>query len=263
MSYGEYDRRNGRINIDAADFQIADFNKDWKVIHTLHPGEAEIIYEKKNADNMNLYYADYIKEKSLLALAGRNEEAYLVKMIDKNGNLYNKFKWEYIKELKCPIYRVDRGVYGINIENGFELCSTNTTTPHNIMGEMQDWNTGCFKELGEGTAHLREVVKGQYLEVDISYGNVDSLHVLCSLARETQLKYYPYMTSDRTQKVIELGEEGEWLSPRMVVRRFSLNPYSEELVNAIRNEKQKQETKSESAKKLLKTKIESSKKYNL
>ena len=79
MSYGEYDRRNGRINIDAADFQIADFNKDWKVIHTLHPGEAEIIYEKKNADNMDLYFVDYIKEENILALAGRNEEAYLVK----------------------------------------------------------------------------------------------------------------------------------------------------------------------------------------
>ena len=54
MSYGEYNRRNGRINIDTEDLQIADFNKNWKIIHTLHPGEAEIIYEKKNADNMNL-----------------------------------------------------------------------------------------------------------------------------------------------------------------------------------------------------------------
>lgn len=67
MSYGEYNRRNGRINIEADDLQIADFNKNWKVIHTLHPGEAEIIYEKKNADNMNLYYADYIKEKAYLS----------------------------------------------------------------------------------------------------------------------------------------------------------------------------------------------------
>ena len=67
MSYRKYNRRNGRINIDTDDLQIADFNKDWKVIHTLHPGEAEIIYEKQNADNMNLYYADYIKEKSLIS----------------------------------------------------------------------------------------------------------------------------------------------------------------------------------------------------
>ena len=259
MSYGEYNRRNGRINIDTDDLQITDFNKNWKVIHTLHPGEAEIIYEKKNADNMNLYYADYIKEKSLLALAGRNEEAYLVKIIDKTGRTYDYFQWEYTKEIKCPRYRVDRGVYGINIDNGFELCSVNTKDPNNIMEEM----ASTCRELGQGTGHIGEIVKGHYLEVDISYGNIDTLHMLCSLAPETKLMYYPYITSNRTQEVIEIGTEGEWLSLRSLASRFSCNPYVEELVNNIRAEHQKEETKSESAKRLLKTRIESSKKYHL
>ena len=127
---------------------------------------------------------------------------------------------------------------------------------------MEEIASTC-RELEEGTGHIGEIVKGHYLEVDISYGNVDTLHMLCSLAPETKLMYYPYITSNRTQKVIEIGIEGEWLCPRAVASRFSCKPYVEELVNNIRREHQKEETKSESAKKLLKTRIESSKKYHL
>ena len=240
--------KNSRIYINTNDIQILDFNKDWKLIRSNYPGEAKTIYSKEEADNMRLLYAEYTEEQKNIILA-----------VNINGYVSDSYKWEKANGVKSPIYRMDEGIYGINIFNGFQIWSENKDIPQDINYYLREIFTWDLSELGNATdTKIGNIVKGKYFDVDISYGSTDTLHVMCSLEPESKLKYFPYITSERTQEVIELADKMLYLGG--LFGSFKNDPYAEELANAIKEDKEKQEEKASKAKQLLLTKINETKK---
>ena len=252
-------KRNSSIYINTNDIQILDFNKDWKLIRSNSFGEAETIYRKEEADNMRLLYAEYTGEQKNIILAGSTADNYIIKKLNTNGYVSDSYKWEKANGVKSPIYRIDEGIYGINIFNGFQIWSENKDIPQDINYYLREIFTWDLSELGNAThTKIGNIVKGKYFDVDISYGSTDTLHTMCSLEPESKLEYFPYITSERTQEVIKLGDE--MLSIYCFFENFKNDPYAEELANAIKEDKEKQEKKASKAKQLLLTKINETKK---
>lgn len=250
--------KNSRIYINTNDIQILDFNKNWKLIRTSYMGEAKTIYSKEEADNMRLLYAEYTQKKNII-LAGSTDDNYIIKKLNTNGYVSDSYKWEKANGVKSPIYRIDEGIYGIDIRNGFQIWSENKDIPQDINYYLREIFTWDLSELGNAThTKIGNIVKGKYFDVDISYGSTDTLHVMCSLEPESKLKYFPYITSERTQEVIELADKMLYLGG--LFGSFKNDPYAEELANAIKEDKEKQEEKASKAKQLLLTKINETKK---
>ena len=251
--------KNSRIYINTNDIQILDFNKDWKLIRTSYMGEAKTIYSKEEADNMRLLYAEYTEKQKNIILAGSTDDNYIIKKLNTNGYVSDSYKWEKANGVKSPIYRIDEGIYGIDIRNGFQIWSENKDIPQDINYYLREIFTWDLSELGNAThTKIGNIVKGKYFDVDISYGSTDTLHVMCSLEPESKLKYFPYITSERTQEVIELADKMLYLGG--LFGSFKNDPYAEELANAIKEDKEKQEEKASKAKQLLLTKINETKK---
>lgn len=251
-------KRNSRIYINTNDIQILDFNKDWKLIRSNYPGEAKTIYSKEEADNMRLLYAEYTEEQKNIILAGSTDDNYIIKKLNTNGYVSDSYKWEKANGVKSPIYRIDEGIYGIDIRNGFQVWSENKDIPQDIIYSLHEVFTWDLSELADAKSSIGNIVKGKYFDVDISYGSTDTLHTMCSLEPESKLEYFPYITSERTHDVIELGDE--MLSSYCLFEKFKNDPYAEELANAIKEDKEEQEKKAKDAKQLLLTKINETKK---
>ena len=117
--------KNPNIYINTKDIQILDFNKDWKLIRSNYSGEAETIYRKEEADNMRLLYAEYTEEQKNIILAGSTDDNYIIKKLNTNGYVSDSYKWDKANGVKSPIYRIDEGIYGIDIRNGFQIWSEN------------------------------------------------------------------------------------------------------------------------------------------
>ena len=161
--------------------------------------------------------------------------------------------------MKSPIYRIDEGIYGIDIRNGFQIWSENKDIPQDINYYLREIFTWDLSELGNAThTKIGNIVKGKYFDVDISYGSTDTLHVMCSLEPESKLKYFPYITSERTQEVIELADKMLYLGGHF--GSFKNDPYAEELANAIKEDKENYTYIYCKAKQLLLTKINETKK---
>ena len=245
--------KNSDIYINTNDILVLDFNRDWKLIHTSYTGEAETIYGKEDADNMELLYAEYTQNANII-LVGRTDKDFIIKKLNMDGSVSNSYKWEKANGVKSPIYRIDEGVYGINIFNGFQIWSENKGIAQDTNFYLREIFTWDFEELSNVTsATIRDVVKGKYFGVDISYGSTDTLHAMCSLEPDSKLEYFPYIVSERTQEVIELGYKMLYLGG--LLGSFKNNPYATELANAIREDKEEQEKKAKNAKLLLLTKI--------
>ncbi len=250
---------NPNIHINTNDIQILDFYKNWKLIRINYSGEAETVYGKEDADNMKLLYAEYTGEQKNIILAGKTDDKFIIKKLNMDRYVYNEYRWEKADGVKSSIYRIDEGIYRINIGNGFQVWSENKDYPQDIIRSLQKVFTWDLSELHNVTsAKIGESVKGKYFDVDISYGSTDTLHAMCSLAPESKLKYFPYITSERTQDLIELGDE--MLDIYWLFDILSRNPFAVNLANAIREDKKEQEKKSNTAKQLLLTKIKETKK---
>ena len=248
---------SSNIYINTNNIQILDSNKDWKIIHTFNMGEAETIYSKEDANNMELLYAEYTQNKNII-LAGRTDNNYIIKKLEASGYVSDSHKWEKINGVKSPIYRIDEGVYGINIFNGFQIWSENKGIAQDIDFYLREIFTWDFNELSNITkASVKDVVKGKHFNIDISYGNTDTLHAMCSLEKETKLKYFPYIASERTQSIIELGDKMLYLGG--LLGSFKNNSYAKELINAIKVDKRDQEIYTSNAKRLLLKKINENK----
>ena len=244
--------KNSDIYINTNDIQILDFNKNWKLIRTSYMGEAESIYSKEEADNMRLLYAEYTQKKNII-LAGSTDDNYIIKKLNTNGYVSDSYKWEKANGVKSPIYRIDEGIYGIDIRNGFQIWSENKGISQDIIYKLQEVFTWDLSELRYANAKIGNIVKGKYFDVDISYGNTDTLHAMCSLESESKLKYFPYITSERTQEVIELADKMLYLGG--LFGSFKNDPYATELATVIKEDKEVQENKANNAKQLLLTKI--------
>lgn len=244
--------KNSDIYINTNDIQILDFNKNWKLIRTSYMGEAETIYSKEEADNMRLLYAEYTQKKNII-LAGSTDDNYIIKKLNTNGYVSDSYKWEKANGVKSPIYRIDEGIYGIDIRNGFQIWSENKGISQDIIYKLQEVFTWDLSELRYANAKIGNIVKGKYFDVDISYGNTDTLHAMCSLESESKLKYFPYITSERTQEVIELADKMLYLGG--LFGSFKNDPYATELATVIKEDKEVQENKANNAKQLLLTKI--------
>ena len=251
-------KRNSSIYINTNDIQILDFNKDWKLIRSNSFGEAETIYRKEEADNMRLLYAEYTGEQKNIILAGSTADNYIIKKLNTNGYVSDSYKWDKANGVKSPIYRIDEGIYGINIFNGFQIWSENKDIPQDIIHSLQEVFSWDLSELRYGNAKIGNIVKGKYFDVDISYGNTDTLHAMCSLESESRLKYFPYIVSEKKQDVIELSDE--MLCRYELFEKFKNDPYATELATAIKEDKEEQEKKAKDAKQLLLTKINETKK---
>lgn len=255
MSHGI---KNSDIYINTNDILVLDFDRDWKLIRTFYTGEAETIYGKEDANNMELLYAEYTQNENII-LVGRTDKDFIIKKLNMNGYVSNSYKWEKANGVKSPIYRIDEGIYGINIFNGFQIWSENKGIAQDTNFYLREIFTWDFEELSNVTsAKIGNIVKGKYFDVDISYGSTDTLHAMCSLEPESKLKYFPYMTSERTKKLIDLGYKMLYLGG--LFGSFKNDPYATELVTAIREDKKKKEKKATDAKKLLLTKINETKK---
>ena len=250
--------KNPNIYINTKDIQILDFNKDWKLIRSNYSGEAETIYRKEEADNMRLLYAEYTEEQKNIILAGSTDDNYIIKKLNTNGYVSDSYKWDKANGVKSPIYRIDEGIYGIDIRNGFQIWSENKDIPQDIIYKLQEVFTWDLSELRYANAKIGNIVKGKYFDVDISYGNTDTLHAMCSLEHESKLKYFPYMTSERTKKLIDLGYKMLYLGG--LFGSFKNDPYAKELANAIKEDKEEQEKNTNDAKQLLLRKINETKK---
>ena len=244
--------KNSDIYINTNDIQILDFNKNWKLIRTSYMGEAETIYSKEEADNMRLLYAEYTQKKNII-LAGSTDDNYIIKKLNTNGYVSDSYKWEKANGVKSPIYRIDEGIYGIDIRNGFQIWSENKGISQDIIYKLQEVFTWDLSELRYANAKIGNIVKGKYFDVDISYGNTDTLHAMCSLESESKLKYFPYITSERTQEVIELADKMLYLGG--LFGSFKNDPYATELATVIKEDKEVQENKANNAKQILLTKI--------
>ena len=245
--------KNSSIYINTSDIQILDFNKDWRLIRGNSFGEAETIYRKEEADNMRLLYAEYTGEQKNIILAGSTDDNYIIKKLNTNGYVSDSYKWEKANGVKSPIYRIDEGIYGIDIRNGFQIWSENKGISQDIIYKLQEVFTWDLSELRYANAKIGNIVKGKYFDVDISYGNTDTLHAMCSLESESKLKYFPYITSERTQEVIELADKMLYLGG--LFGSFKNDPYATELATVIKEDKEVQENKANNAKQLLLTKI--------
>lgn len=250
--------KNSRIYINTNDIQILDFNKDWKLIRSNYPGEAKTIYSKEEADNMRLLYAEYTEEQKNIILAGSTDDNYIIKKLNINGYVSDSYKWDRANGVKSPIYRIDEGIYGIDIRNGFQVWSENKDIPQDIIYSLHEVFTWDLSELADAKSSIGNIVKGKYFDVNISYGSTDTLHTMCSLEPESKLKYFPYIVSEKKQDVIELSDE--MLCRYELFEKFKNDPYATELANAIREDKEEQEKKAKNAKKLLLTKINETKK---
>ena len=252
-------KRNSSIYINTNDIQILDFNKDWRLIRSNSFGEAETIYKKEDADNMRLLYAEYTGEQKNIILAGSTADNYIIKKLNTNGYVSDSYKWEKANGVKSPIYRIDEGIYGINIFNGFQIWSENKDIPQDINYYLREIFTWDLSELGNATrTKIGNIVKGKYFDVNISYGSTDTLHAICSLEPESKLKYFPYIATERTKKIIELGYKMLYLGG--LFGSFKNDPYAEELAKAIKEDKEEQEKNTNDAKQLLLRKINETKK---
>lgn len=77
--------------------------------------------------------------------------------------------------------------------------------------------------------------------------------------RKTKLQFYPFITSDRTQEVIELGNNDETLSMNSLALRLANHNFMLGLAEELKKEEQDRTTRSNNAKKLLKTRLEEKK----
>ncbi len=248
---------SSNIYINTNNIQMVDFNKDWKLIHTFNMGEAKTIYSKKDANNMELLYAEYTQNKNII-LAGRTDDNFIIKKLKRYGYVSDSHKWEKANGVKSPIYRIDEGVYGINIHNGFQIWYEEGENIQDIDFYLREIFTWDFEELSNVTsAKIRNVVIGKHFDVEISYGSTDTLHAMCSLEPETKLKYFPYIASERTQSVIELGDKMLYLGG--FLGSFKNNSYAKELINTIKQDKKEQEIYTSNAKQLLLRRIKENK----
>ena len=101
--------KNSDIYINTNDILVLDFNRDWKLIRTFYTGEAETIYGKEDANNMELLYAEYTQNENII-LAGRTDKDFIIKKLNMNGYVSNSYKWEKANGVKSPIYRIDEGI---------------------------------------------------------------------------------------------------------------------------------------------------------
>ena len=76
---------------------------------------------------------------------------------------------------------------------------------------------------------------------------------------KTKLQFYPFITSDRTQEVIELGNNDEMLSMNNLALRLANHNFMLGLAEELKKEEQDRTTRSNNAKKLLKTRLEEKK----
>lgn len=233
--------RNRNIHIKTNNILILDFGKDWKVLRTPYIGEAETIYSKEDADNMSLLSAEYTQNDNII-LAGETDDNYTIKKLNINGKVSDSYKWEKGDGVKSPIYRIDEGIYRINIFNDFQIWSENKGIAQDTKKDFK--NIFCWDSLGSlillsfrEKTRVDEVEEGKYFNVNISYGSTDTLHAMCSLETESKLKYYPYIASERTQDVIALGDEMLYL--RELLMKFRNNPYAQELAKAIKEDEEK------------------------
>lgn len=254
----DYKTRNSRIYINTNEIQILDFNKDWKVIRSNYSGQAETIYKKEDADNMRLLYAEYTEKQKNIILAGSTDDYYIMKKLTTTGFVSGNYKWDKANGVKSPIYRIDEGIYGINIFGGFQIWSENKGIAQDINHCLREIFSWDLSDLARAKSSYEYVVEGKHFNVKFSYGSTDTLHAICSLEQESKLKYFPYMASERTQEVIKLGDEMLYLGE--LLKEFRNNPYAEELANAIKEDEEKQRKNAKNAKQLLLTKIKETKK---
>ena len=233
-----------------------DFNKDWKIVQETAHGELKTIYSKEECDNMRLNFVESAKEENNIVLAGVNEKNYIIKRISKTGYVESQNCWDKT-QAQSPIYRIDWGVYGINIYNSAILLTKLLDYPRDICDALYRHN--YILNLKRPTAKLRGKEPGKYVELDISYGTTDTIHVLCSLEEKTKLQFYPFITSDRTQEVIELGTKDEMLYEGDFALRLAKNNFMLDLAEELKKEEQDRTTRSNNAKKLLKTRLEEKK----
>ena len=246
-------KQNSSIYINTNEIQILDFNKDWKLIRSNSFGEAETIYRKEEADNMRLLYAEYTGEQKNIILAGNTDDNYIIKKLNINGYVSNDYKWNKLNGVKSSIYRIDEGIYGINIGKGFQIWSENKGLAQDIIYSLQEAFVWDLNNLLTARSSIGNIVKGKYFDVDISYDSVDTLHVMCSLEPDSKLEYFPFIASEKTQNVITLGDK--MLSSYELFEKFKNEPYAEKLANAIREDKEEKKKKAKNAKLLLLTKI--------
>ena len=208
------DKRNWDIHIKTNNILILDFSKDWKVLRTPYIGEAKTIYSKEDADNMSLLSAEYTQNDNII-LAGETDDNYTIKKLNINGKVSDSYKWEKGDGVESPIYRIDEGIYRINIFDGFQIWTENKGIAQNTREDFKkifSWSSLDSLLWFRAKTRVNEVEEGKYFNVNISYGSTDTLHAMCSLETESKLKYYPYIASERTQDVIALGDEMLYLS---------------------------------------------------
>lgn len=244
------------IYITSDDIKVLDFNKDWKIVQETAHGELKTIYSKEECDNMRLNFVESAKEENNIVLAGVNEKNYIIKRISKTGYVESQNCWDKT-QAQSPIYRIDWGVYGINIYNSVILLAKFLDYPRDICDALYHHN--YIWNLKRPTAKLIEKEPGKYIELDISYGTTDTIHALCSLEAKTKLQFYPFITSDRTQEVIELGNNDEMLSMNNLALRLANHNFMLGLAEELKKEEQDRTTRSNNAKKLLKTRLEEKK----
>lgn len=244
------------IYITSDDIKVLDFNEDWKIVQETAHGELKTICSKEECDNMRLNFVESAKEENNIVLAGVNEKNYIIKRISKTGYVESQNCWDKT-QAQSPIYRIDWGVYGINIYNSAILLTKLLDYPRDICDALYRHN--YILNLKRPTAKLRGKEPGKYVELDISYGTTDTIHVLCSLEEKTKLQFYPFITSDRTQEVIELGNNDEMLSMNNLALRLTNHNFMLDLAEELKKEEQDRTTRSNNAKKLLKTRLEEKK----
>ena len=174
----------------------------------------------------------------------------------------NYEKWlEYIESLKkpetCPSNRCLGLEWFLIRESDNKIVG-----PVNLRWNLNDWMMQYGGHIGyevRPTAKLIEKEPGKYVELDISYGTTDTIHALCSLEAKTKLQFYPFITSDRTQEVIELGNNDEMLSMNNLALRLTNHNFMLDLAEELKKEEQDRTTRSNNAKKLLKTRLKEKK----
>ena len=246
------------IYITSDDIKVLDFNEDWKIVQETAHGELKTIYSKEECDNMWLRFVESTTEENDIVLAGANEEKYIIKRISKDGYYVKSENCWDKAQAQSPIYRIDWGVYAIDVYDSVILLDKHLAYPNEICSTLQRFCRYTV-DIERPTAKLRGKEPGKYVELDISYGTTDTIHALCSLEEKTKLQFYPFITSDRTQEVIELGTKDEMLHKGDFALRLAKNNFMLDLAEELKKEEQDRTTRSNTAKKLLKTRLEEKK----
>ena len=245
------------IYITSDDIKVLDFNEDWKIVQETAHGELKTICSKEECDNMRLNFVESAKEENNIVLAGVNEKNYIIKRISKTGYVESQNCWDKA-QAQSPIYRIDWGVYAIDVYDSVILLDKHLAYPNEICSTLQRFCRYTV-DIERPTAKLRGKEPGKYVELDISYGTTDTIHALCSLEEKTKLQFYPFITSDRAQEVIELGTKDEMLHKGDFALRLAKNNFMLDLAEELKKEEQDRTTRSNNAKKLLKTRLEEKK----